>query len=45
MYQGNLIAIFEDYTPEVAAQRAKFQHVIADLYKLGMRPSLLHYFQ
>ncbi len=30
-YQGNPIAIFEDYAPEVAALRAQFRHIMADL--------------
>lgn len=40
-YQGTPIQIFEDYTPEVAAERAKYRAVMADLYNLALRPALL----
>ena len=40
-YRGSPIQIFEDYTPEVAGERAKYRAVQADLYKLALRPALL----
>lgn len=41
MFQGNPIAIYEDYAPEVMAQRSKYRRVMADLYNLGLKPALL----
>ncbi|KAE8296900.1 hypothetical protein D5F01_LYC03511 [Larimichthys crocea] len=40
-YQGSPIQIFEDYTPEVAEERAKYRAVMAELYNLALRPALL----
>lgn len=41
-YQNNPFRIYEDYSPEVVSQRKKYTPVMADLYKLGLRPSLLY---
>lgn len=40
-YRGSPILIFEDYTPEVAEERAKYRTVMTDLYNLALRPTLL----
>lgn len=40
-YRGTSIQIFEDYTPEVAEERAKYRAVMAELYNLTCRPALL----
>ena len=40
-YQGAPVQIFEDYAPEVAEERAKYRSVMAELYNLSLRPSLL----
>lgn len=40
-YRGSPIQIFEDYTPEVAEERAKYRAVMAELYNLALRPALL----
>ena len=40
-YRGSPIQIFEDYTPEVAEERARYRTVMAELYNLALRPSLL----
>lgn len=40
-HQGSPIQIFEDYTPEVAGERAKYRTVMADLYNLALRPAFL----
>eukprot|EP00064_Thunnus_orientalis_P011846 superscaffoldBa00001753_g11878 len=37
----NNIRIFEDYAPEVAEERAKYRTVMAELYNLSLRPTLL----
>lgn len=34
------MAIFEDFSPEVMAQRATYREVMALLYKRGLKPSL-----
>lgn len=34
--------IYEDYTPEVVAQRKVYESVMSDLYKIELRPSLLY---
>ncbi|CAI5657495.1 unnamed protein product [Oreochromis niloticus] len=39
-YRGSPVQIFEDYTPEVAEERAKYRSVMADLYNLALRPTL-----
>lgn len=36
------LRIYEDYTPEVVAQRKVYKSVMSDLYKMGLRPSLLY---
>lgn len=40
VYQGNPVAIYEDYAPEVATERAKYRSVMAELYNLGYKPTL-----
>lgn len=40
-YRGSLVQIFEDYTPEVAEERAKYWSVMAYLFNLALRPMLL----
>lgn len=37
---GNPVAILEDFTPEVAEQRAAYREVMSLLYKRGLRPTL-----
>ncbi|KAI4829440.1 hypothetical protein KUCAC02_023481 [Chaenocephalus aceratus] len=39
-YEGKPIAFYEDYIPEVVMQRALYHEVMAQLYKLGLRPAL-----
>lgn len=39
-YRGKPVLIFEDYTPEVLEQRTKYREVMAELYNLGLKPSL-----
>lgn len=39
-YEGNPVAILEDFTPEVAEQRAAYREVMSLLYKRGLRPTL-----
>ncbi|KAF3842858.1 hypothetical protein F7725_001707 [Dissostichus mawsoni] len=39
-YEGKPIAFYEDYIPEVVMQRALYRQVMAQLYKLGLRPAL-----
>lgn len=41
MFQGHPIAIYEDYAPEVMAQRSKYRQVMGELYNLGLKPALL----
>lgn len=41
IFQGSQVAIYEDYAPEVVTQRAKYRSVIAELYNLGYKPTLL----
>lgn len=41
-YRGRPVRIVEDYCPEVLSQRAEYREVMADLYKRGLRPSLLY---
>lgn len=38
---GNPIAIYDDYSPEVLEQHAQYRGVMAELYNLGFKPSLL----
>ncbi len=40
-YRGKPIAIYDDYSPEVLEQRAQYRGVMAELYSLGFKPSLL----
>lgn len=40
LYLGKPVAIFEDFIPEVMAQRAAYREVMAALYKRGLKPSL-----
>ncbi|KAJ8014425.1 hypothetical protein DPEC_G00040080 [Dallia pectoralis] len=40
-YRGSPVHIYEDYTPEVLEQRAKYRDAMSTLYNLGFRPSLL----
>ncbi|KAI2656553.1 LINE-1 type transposase domain-containing protein 1 [Labeo rohita] len=40
-YRGKLIAIYGDYSPEVLEQRTQYRGVMAELYTLGFKPSLL----
>ncbi|TWW59884.1 hypothetical protein D4764_06G0014140 [Takifugu flavidus] len=39
-YLESPVAIFEDFSPEVMAQRAAYREVMALLYKRGLKPSL-----
>jgi len=41
-YQGNPVAIFEDYCPEIMEQRTAYQEVMSALYQRGFKPSLLY---
>ncbi|XDV36150.1 hypothetical protein PO909_005994 [Leuciscus waleckii] len=40
-YRGSPVHIYEDYTPEVLEQRAKYRDVMSTLYNRGLKPSLL----
>ncbi|KAE8295645.1 hypothetical protein D5F01_LYC06580 [Larimichthys crocea] len=40
-YRGSPISIYEDYAPEVVAQRQKYREVMSELYNLGFKPALL----
>lgn len=40
-YRGRPIAIYDDYSPEVLEQRTQYRDVMAELYNLGFKPSLL----
>lgn len=40
-YRRSPVQIFEDYKPEVAEEWAKYRSVMADLYNLALRPTLL----
>lgn len=42
MYQATPFRIYEDYTPEVVGERRKYTAVMSELYKLGLKPSLLY---
>ncbi|CAL1600476.1 unnamed protein product [Knipowitschia caucasica] len=39
-YMDKPFRIYEDYSPEVVSQRREYRSVMADLYRLGLRPSL-----
>ena len=39
-YLGKQVAIFEDFSPDVMAQRAVYREVMSLLYKRGLKPSL-----
>lgn len=39
---GYQIRIVEDYSPEVANLRAEYRDVMAELYRLGLKPALLY---
>ncbi|ROL45728.1 LINE-1 retrotransposable element ORF1 protein [Anabarilius grahami] len=41
-YLDQPFRIYEDYIPEVVAQRKVYKLVMLDLYKMGLRPSLLY---
>lgn len=41
-YHGQQVRVVEDYSPEVLSQRAEYREVMADLYKRGLKPSLLY---
>ena len=41
-YQGNPVAIFEDYCPEIMEQRTAYRVVMSELYQRGFKPSLLY---
>lgn len=41
-YEGNKIAIYEDLPAEIMEQRRLYSDVMAQLYKLGLKPSLRH---
>ncbi|KAF7645099.1 hypothetical protein LDENG_00210300 [Lucifuga dentata] len=40
-YRDSPIAIYEDYSPEVIEQHSRYRGMMADLYKLGLKPPLL----
>lgn len=42
IYQNDSFRIYEDYTPEVVSERKKYAAVMTDLYKSGLRPTLLY---
>ncbi|KAK7886458.1 hypothetical protein WMY93_026079 [Mugilogobius chulae] len=41
-YQDNIFRVYEDYSPEVVDQRKVYKTVMSDLYRMGLRPSLLY---
>lgn len=41
-FRGQAIRIVEDYCPEVLNQRAVYREVMAEFYKLGLKPALLY---
>uniref|UniRef100_A0A3B3I1G2 L1 transposable element RRM domain-containing protein n=1 Tax=Oryzias latipes TaxID=8090 RepID=A0A3B3I1G2_ORYLA len=41
-YKGQHVRIVEDYSAEVASQRARYRDVMAGLYKQGLKPALLY---
>lgn len=40
-YRGHKLRLYEDYSADVLKQRAEYKDVMAELYKRGLRPSLL----
>lgn len=40
LFNGSPIMIYEDYTPAVMEQRNAYKDVMAELYELGLKPSL-----
>lgn len=40
-YNGHRLRFYDDYTADVLKQRAEYKDVMAELYKRGLRPSLL----
>lgn len=40
-YHNNPFRIYEDYSADVVSQRKKYSSVMSDLYKMGLKPSLL----
>lgn len=40
-YRGHKLRFYEDYSADVLKQRAEYKEVMAELYKRGLRPSLL----
>lgn len=41
-YHGQPVRVVEDYSPKVHNQRAEYSGVMAELYKLGLKPALLY---
>ena len=41
-YQGNPVAIYEDYCPEIMEQRMAYRAVMSGLYHRGLKPLLLY---
>ena len=41
-YRGQQIRVVEDYSPEVVNQRAEYREAMSELYKRGLKPSLLY---
>lgn len=41
-FRGQPIRIVEDYSPEVISQRAEYKDIMAELYKLGLKPALIY---
>lgn len=41
-FRGQPIRIVEDYSPEVISQRTEYKDVMAELYKLGLKPALIY---
>lgn len=42
MYQNTTFRIYEDCSPEVVIERKKYAAVMSELYKMGLKPSLLY---
>ncbi|CAM4611492.1 unnamed protein product [Leuciscus chuanchicus] len=40
-FQSHPISVYEDYPPEIVAQRKEYREVMSELYKRGLRPTLL----
>lgn len=41
-YMDKPFRVYEDYSPEVVNQRREYRSVMSDLYKMGLKPSLLY---